>query len=374
MPRKSVKNAETAVTPAPVEKKPRRAKKAAAQQVEQSAAPAEQPASTVEIVSRSIHDAAVHEIPCADVRPGSNDRTHFDENALKELAESIRQHGLAQPITVRPMMDGDTMYFQIVAGERRFRAISQVLGWDKVPALIRSLSDEEASAIMLVENTARVDLDPIAEALAFNVRVERFGWTVQQIAQTAGVSQERVKNRLALLTLPEDVQHFIKIGQFPQGHALLITELDKDRQRIAVRAFNAAKSMPLPRFQEVVAQLRADMLAEQQMNMFELELQIMEGIDTDQFALRGRKARTGAPVDKKLPAVKVASTDTTGDILDRYVQQLMEAGLADAAAAVGTIYTALVAVNCAAVPVNSILAKTAEPDAVAEAIVSIEKI
>lgn len=373
MPRKSVKHAEPAVTPAPVEKKPRRTKKAVAQPAEQ---PAEQPVSTVEIVSQSVDSAAVHQLPCKLVHPGSNDRKHFDQNALNELAESIRQHGLAQPITVRPMLDehGLIIYFQIVAGERRFRAISQVLGWDNVPAIVRSLSDEEASAIMLVENTARVDLDAIAEANAYQVRVERFGWTVAQIALAAGVSQERVKNRLALLTLAEDLQHFIKIGQFPQGHALLITGLDKDRQRIAVRAFNSARSMPLPRFQEVVAQLRADMLAEQQMNMFELELQIMEGIDSEQFALRGRKARTGAPVDKKLPAVKVASTDTTGDILDRYVQQLMAAGLQDAAAAVGTIYTALVAVNCAAVPINSILAKTAEPDAIAEAIVSIEKI
>lgn len=313
---------------------------------------------------------SVRQVPCALVRAGDNDRKHFDQRALQELADSIAQHGLAQPITVRPVDGG----YQIVAGERRFRAISQVLGWETVPAIVRELTDEEAAAVMLVENTARVDLDPIAEARAYKVRLERFGWSEQQIGRTAGVSTERVKNRLALLTIPEDLQHFVKIGQFPTGHALEIVDLDKDRQRIAVRAFNSAKSMPLPRFREIVEQLRADMIAESQMDMFALELKVMEGIDSDQFALRGRRARTGAPVKADLPAVKVAQTDTTGDILDRYVQDLQRAGLEDAAAVIGTIYTALVAVNCAAVPVNSALAKTADPADVAEAVVRIEKI
>ncbi|MCU0466590.1 MAG: hypothetical protein MUF38_18740, partial [Anaerolineae bacterium] len=87
---------------------------------------------------------------------------------------------------------------------------------------------------------------------------------------------------------------------------------------------------------------------------------VMENIDTEQFALRGKKARTGAPVKRELPPVKVASTDTTGDILDRYVQDLQRAGLEEAAAIIGTMYNALVAVNCASVPVNSPLAKVGE--------------
>lgn len=250
-----------------------------------------------------------------------------------------------------------------------------MLGWEKVPAIVRQLSDEEASALMLVENTSRVDLDPIAEANAYHIRIDRFDWSVAQIAQAAGVSQERVKNRLALLALADDVQHFVKIGQFPQGHALLLTELDKDRQRIALRAYNTAKHMPLTRFSDVVAKLRQQMEAESQISMFDLELLIVAEVEADAITpLRGKGARTGAPVNLTLPVVKVSSKDGVGDILDRYISALINAGQDDAAAAIGTIYTAMVAGNWVSVPANSVLAKTAESSITAGDAVPVEKL
>lgn len=312
---------------------------------------------TPEIAEVTPNITSVQHVPVNLIRAGDNDRKHFDENALRELANSIQAHGLAQPITVRPVGDG----YEIVAGERRFRAMSMVLGWTHVPAIVRALSDEEASAIMLVENTSRVDLDPVAEAKAFQIRVDRFGWSVQQIAEAAGLSAERVKSRLALLALPEDILHFIKIGQFPLGHAACIVDLDKDRQRIALRAFNSSKSMPLIRFQEIVAELRAAMAAESQMDMFALELQIMQAVESDeQFALRGKKARTGAPVRRDLPKVKISASDSAGHIFDRYIRELQAAGREDEAATIGTLYNAMVATNFVSVPAGSVLAKTGE--------------
>jgi ParB family transcriptional regulator, chromosome partitioning protein len=180
-----------------------------------------------------------------------------------------------------------------VAGERRFRAMTQVLGWDTVPALVRDLTDEEASAIMLVENTSRVDLDPIAEAEAYSSRINQFGWSIQDIAETAGVSQQRVKDRLALLGLTEDIRHFVKKGQFPLGHALLVTRLDVNRQRIALKIFGAAKYMPLARFQEVVGELLSDQVSESQLDMF--ATMWVEHVQQDVLTLRGKKAKTGAP-------------------------------------------------------------------------------
>jgi hypothetical protein len=118
----------------------------------------------------------------------------------------------------------------------------------------------------------------------------------------------------------------------------------------------------------------ADQTAESQISMFDLELQVMETIDTDQFALRGRKARTGAPVKDTLPPVRMSGTDKTGDILDRYVQDLQKAGLEDAAAVIGTIYNVLVAGNYASVPVNSVLAKTADATATVDTLVKITSI
>lgn len=328
------------------EPKPKRTRKSAPEVVVE----------TVEPVSFT-QSASVQQIPVNRVRAGNNDRKHFDENALRELADSIQAHGLAQPITVRPVGDG----FEIVAGERRFRAMSTVLNWEFVPAIVRVLSDEEASAIMLVENTSRVDLDPIAEAKAFQVRVEKFNWSDAEIAKAAGLSVERVRSRLKLLALPDDIQHFVKIGQFPLGHAACIVDLDKDRQRIALRAFNSAKSMPLGRFQEIVTGLRNAMLEESQMTMFDLELQVMAAVaDEQQYALRGKKARTGAPVRRDLPKVKVSVTDGVGDICDRYIRELLAAGRDEEAGAIGTLYNALVATNYVSVPAGSVLAKTGE--------------
>lgn len=301
----------------------------------------------------------VQRIPVKLIRAGNNDRKRFDENALRELAASIKERGLVQPITVRPM-DGGAWY-EIVAGERRYRAVSQILEWETIDALVRDLSDEEAAALMLVENTSRVDLDPMAEATAYNLRVERFGWSVAQIADVAGVSTERVRGRLRLLKLTEDIQHFVRTNQFPVGHAQLLVELDNNRQRIALRVFNSARSMPLARFEEVVAQLRQQQAEESQIDMFALELKLVEAVEADALtALRGKKARTGAPVDTNLPTVKVNGKDSVGDIMDRYIMELLQTGRADAAAAIGNIYNTLVAGNWVAVPAGSILAKSSD--------------
>lgn len=297
----------------------------------------------------------VRNIPVSQITPGNNDRTEFDPAALRDLATSIQEHGLAQPITIRPI--GKNQY-QIVAGERRFRAISQVLKWEAVPALVRELTDEEASAIMLVENTSRVDLDPIAEAEAYANRINQFDWSIQRIAEVAGVSQQRVKDRLQLLGLADDIRHFVKRGQFPLGHAQLISGLDSNRQRIAVRIFGEAKYMPLVRFQEVVAQLHSEQVSESQLDMF-ADMWVQQ-VQSEPVALRGKKARTGAPTRKDLPPVKVTGKDSVGDILDRYIGELLDKGLSMEAATLGNIYNVLVAGNWIGVPPQGILAKTSE--------------
>jgi ParB/RepB/Spo0J family partition protein len=297
----------------------------------------------------------VRQIPVSQIIPGNNDRTEFDPAALKDLAASIQEHGLAQPITIRPI--GKKQY-QIVAGERRFRAISQILKWEAVPALVRELTDEEASAIMLVENTSRVDLDPIAEAEAYANRINEFDWSIQKIAQVAGVSQQRVKDRLSLLGLAEDIRHFVKRGQFPLGHAQLLSGLDSNRQRIALRIFGEAKYMPLVRFQEVVAQLLSDQVSESQLDMFAAAW--VEHVQQDTLTLRGKKARTGAPTRKDLPPVKVTGKDSVGDIMDRYIAELLDKGLSMEAATLGNIYNVLVAGNWIGIPPQSVLAKTSE--------------
>jgi ParB/RepB/Spo0J family partition protein len=174
--------------------------------------------------------------------PGDNDRTVFAPAALQELASSIQAHGLAQPITVREI---SPELYQIVAGERRFRACSQVLGWVEIPAIVADLTDEEASGIMLAENVARQDLDPIDEGRAYQDRITRFGWSVQDVAEKAGVSAVRVRFRLKLLTLRSDLQALV----------LADANLDNNFQAIALQRLQG-NSTPTPAwFRSVVAEL-----------------------------------------------------------------------------------------------------------------------
>src|SRR5690606_25634326 len=130
------------------------------------------------------------------------------------------------------------------AGERRFRAISTILKWERIPAIVRKLDDATASAIMLAENLNRVDLNPIEEAQAFDVRVRHLGWSDQQVADAVGISVELVRRRVSLLRLVEEAQFLIAKGHLPIGHAECLVRLDTDRQRIALRTLNSANRLP----------------------------------------------------------------------------------------------------------------------------------
>lgn len=190
------------------------------------------------------------------ITPGNNDRTVFEPNALRELADSISQNGLIQPVTVRPIADGEL--FQIVAGERRFRAVS-LLEWGEVPCIVKNMTDEEASAIMLAENVSRADIDPIDEAMAYRSRITLFGWSVAECARQAGVSAIRVQFRLKLLKLRPDVQSLVRNGNIPLGYASILSDadLDADRQMIA---FARLRDNPSPTpgwFRRMVGELQA---------------------------------------------------------------------------------------------------------------------
>ena len=144
-----------------------------------------------------------------------NPRKHFAEDDLADLARSIRDKGLLQPLVVRSLSNGN---YEIVAGERRWRA-SQRAGVHELPALIRELSDGEALEIALVENIQRSDLNPLEEARAYGQLLEQFNYTQQQLAESVGKSRSHIANTMRLLNLPEPVQKQIEAGQLTAGHA-----------------------------------------------------------------------------------------------------------------------------------------------------------
>jgi len=144
-------------------------------------------------------------------------RRHFDETALGELAESLKAHGVIQPLVVRPHRDQPDRY-ELIAGERRWRA-AQRAGLDEVPVLVRGISDEEALALALVENVQREDLSPIEEAEAYRRLMEEFGLTQDAVASLVGRSRPQISNLLRLLRLPPAVRDMVGDGRLSSGHA-----------------------------------------------------------------------------------------------------------------------------------------------------------
>jgi ParB/RepB/Spo0J family partition protein len=193
---------------------------------------------------RTIQLIDVQQIVPGDNGSGHQDRTVFDAGSLAELAGSIAAHGLLQPITLRPV--GESELFCIVAGERRFRAC-ELLGWLEIPAIVADVTADEAAALMLAENTSREDLNPVDEANAYQVRIDRLGWTVADCAKAAGVSEARVLFRLKLLKLRPDLLELVRTGNLPLGYAQIIADgnLDVNRQLLALRALRNSPS-PTP--------------------------------------------------------------------------------------------------------------------------------
>lgn len=156
------------------------------------------------------------EVRISEVEPNKEQpRRTFDEASISTLADSIKEHGLLQPILVRPLEGGG---YQIVAGERRWRAC-RMLGMSEIPVQIREISDHHAAQIALVENLLRENLNPVEEAQGYKDLVERYGMTQEEVAKSVGKSRSSVANMLRMLNLPEEVQDLLRKGRLTAGHA-----------------------------------------------------------------------------------------------------------------------------------------------------------
>lgn len=170
-----------------------------------------------------IVDVAIDEISPNPRQP----RRRFDEAALAELAESIKEHGLIQPIIVRRAGVG----YELVAGERRLRAAREA-GLRKVPAIVRGATDSESLAIALVENLQRENLDAIEEARALRRLVEDFGMTQDELAAMIGKSRSAIANSMRLLSLPDSIQGLVQLGAITAGHARAILSVGGEEEQL----------------------------------------------------------------------------------------------------------------------------------------------
>ena len=156
------------------------------------------------------------EVPLSAIVPNPDQpRRDVDEGGIEELAASIREHGVLQPVIVQPLPDGR---YQLIAGERRWRA-ARVAGLSTVPAVVRHVSEEERLELALVENVQREDINAVDEAIAYRTLMERFGMTQEEVAQKVGKSRTAVANTLRLLTLDTEILNGLREGKISEGHA-----------------------------------------------------------------------------------------------------------------------------------------------------------
>ena len=172
-------------------------------------------------------------LPVDLLQRGSNQpRTDFDKEALQELAESIRAQGVLQPVMVRPL--GDSGKYEIIAGERRWRA-AQLAGLHEIPAVVRELDDQTAMCIALIENIQREDLNPLEQARGLSRLAEEFDMTHDDIAGSVGRSRSAVTNMLRLLELCDDVKRLLESRQLEMGHARALLTLSEQQQKWAAQ-------------------------------------------------------------------------------------------------------------------------------------------
>ena len=176
-------------------------------------------------------DTGVVTLRLSEIEPNKEQpRKVFSEEALNELADSIKEHGVLQPLLVRPLPTGG---YQLVAGERRWRA-SRMAGLQEVPVVIRDMDEEQAMEIALIENLQREDLNAIEEASGYKLLMERYGMTQEQVAKRVGKSRPAIANALRLLHLPQTVITMVEEGELSPGHARALLAFEDQNKLLSV--------------------------------------------------------------------------------------------------------------------------------------------
>jgi ParB family chromosome partitioning protein len=203
------------------------------------------------LIPQRAHDTSTTDIPIGRISPNPRQpRQRIDEGELEQLAASIREHGVLQPILVTETLDG----YQLVAGERRFRA-SKLAGLDRIPAIVRQLADRDQLEVALVENLQRQDLGPMEEAHAFRSLMDEFAMSQDAVANRVGRARSTVANTLRLLELDQTVQAAVADGSISEGHARALGGLAPEQQGRLIRTVIEA-GLSVRQTEELVRRLR----------------------------------------------------------------------------------------------------------------------
>lgn len=205
-----------------------------------------------EKVEESYHPDEVVQIPIKDIIPNRfQPRSIFDEEKIQELAQTIHTHGMIQPIIVRKYDDDK---FEIIAGERRWRAVTS-LGWETISAIVREMTDTETASVALIENLQREELTVIEEAYAYSKLLEMHSLTQEALAQRLGKNQSTIANKLRLLKLPEEVQEALLNRSITERHARALIKLKDSEKQIEVLQYIMEHELNVKQTEERIAKL-----------------------------------------------------------------------------------------------------------------------
>ena len=227
-------------------------------------------------------------LPISKVEPRAGQpRYHFDEEALEELAESIRQYGLIQPITVRALEDG---YYQIIAGERRWRAC-RLAGLTEVPVRVIEADERKTMELALVENLQREDLNPMEEARGYKKLMDDFGMTQEEAALAVGKSRPAVANVLRLLNLGEAVMAMVENGALSAGHARALIPIKDEAKQLDVAEAVVSKHLSVRQTETLVSRLLAQEVKEEAPARGDIVVDYVKEVERDLENALGRKVK-----------------------------------------------------------------------------------
>lgn len=242
-------------------------------------------------VSTSKNDG-IQTLRLSQIEPKADQpRKHFDEESLLELSDSIKRHGLLQPIIVRESAQG---YYQIIAGERRWRA-SKLAGLDEIPAIIMQTDELEAAEIAIIENIQRQDLNPYEEATAYKALIDQYGLTQEEISEKVGKSRSAIANSMRLLDLPDDVLEMLKTGDISAGHARALLGLkNKDiivdtAEQILVRSLSVRDTEALVK--KLNKEYEKGLLPKEENESEEIEVDYIKDLEKRAMHITGKRVK-----------------------------------------------------------------------------------
>jgi len=262
-------------------------------------------------------EGRVWQISIEKIKAGTyQPRNHFEKEALEELAQSIKQNGILQPIIVRKANSG----FEIVAGERRWRA-AQMAGLHEVPILIKNFSDKEALELAIIENIQREDLNPLEEAQAYSRLVAEFNLSQQQVAERVGKDRATVANLLRILTLPDAVKKFIETEELSLGHAKVLLSVSDGQKQAELARKAIGEKWSVRKLEKSIQQETQEKLENKTLSIDEnVTHRLIHGLAEELQKILGTKVIIDYNSGKGKVAISFYSDEELSNLVDRLKQ------------------------------------------------------